>query len=162
MRGGEAVGDLNAGGEDQLERRGAFGDELVEGLAGDVLHDDVGFFAGAGLRGGFAYFIDGADVWVVDGGGETCLAELGHTHLLDGEIAAFEELEDYGALEESVSGEEDYSAAAGSDLADELVVLNCAALHTSLLQGLVVEGLIAARVGDRRVSCWECDASLFG
>ena len=43
--GGETVGDLDAGGEDELEAGGAFGDELVEGLAGDVLHDDVGFFA---------------------------------------------------------------------------------------------------------------------
>ena len=42
--GGEAVGGLNAGGEDELEAGRAFGDELVEALAGDVLHDDVGFF----------------------------------------------------------------------------------------------------------------------
>ena len=28
--GGEAVGDLDAGGEDELEAGGAFGDELVE------------------------------------------------------------------------------------------------------------------------------------
>ena len=52
VRGGEAVGDLDAGGEDELEAGRAFGDELVEGLAGDVLHDDVGFFAGCRTRRG--------------------------------------------------------------------------------------------------------------
>ena len=50
--GGEAVGGLNAGGEDELEAGGAFGDELVEALAGNVLHDDVGFFAVAAFFGG--------------------------------------------------------------------------------------------------------------
>jgi len=65
--GGEAVGGLDASGEDELKAGGAFGDELVEALAGDVLHDDVGFFAVAVLFGGFAYVVDGADVGVVDG-----------------------------------------------------------------------------------------------
>ncbi len=52
MRGGESVGDLDAGGEDELEAGGAFGDDLVEGFAGDVLHDDVGFlFAAADSDG---------------------------------------------------------------------------------------------------------------
>ena len=104
--GGEAVGGLDAGGEDELEAGGAFGDELVEGLAGDVLHDDVGFFAVTAFGGGLADVVDGADVGVVDGGGETGLAELGGAHLLDGEVAALEELEDDGALEEGVVGED--------------------------------------------------------
>lgn len=90
--GGEAVGDLNAGGEDQLEAGGALVDEFVEGLAGDVLHDDVGFFAGAAFGGGFADVIDGADVGMVDGGGEAGFTKLGGAHLLGGEVAAFEEL----------------------------------------------------------------------
>src|SRR6202020_3160498 len=107
----------------------AFGDELVEGFAGDVLHDDVGFFAAAVLFGGFADVVNGADVGVVDGGGEAGFAELGGADLLDGEVAALEEFEDDGALEEGVGGEEDDSAAAGTDSADELVVLDGAALH---------------------------------
>ena len=67
--GGEAVGDLDADGEDELQAGWAFGDELVEGLAGDVLHDDEGFFAF------FADFVDGADVGVVDGGGHARFAK---------------------------------------------------------------------------------------
>jgi hypothetical protein len=65
----EAVRGLDAGGEDELEAGWTFGDELVERLAGDVLHDDVGFFAVAAFFGGYAYVVDGADVGVVDGGG---------------------------------------------------------------------------------------------
>jgi hypothetical protein len=42
VRGGEAVGDLDSGGERELQAGPALGDDLVEGLAGDVLHDDVG------------------------------------------------------------------------------------------------------------------------
>ena len=94
VRGGEAVGDLDSGGEDELEAGWALGDELVKRLAGDVLHDDVGFgLLGAVVTGvgcGLPYVVDGADVGMVDGGGETGLAELGGAHLLDGEIAALE------------------------------------------------------------------------
>ena len=131
--GGEAVGGLDAGGEDELEAGGAFGDELVEGLARDVLHDDVRFVFATGLGGCFADIVDGADVGVVDGGGEASFAELRGAHLLDGEAAALEKLEDDGALEESVVGEVDYAAAACADLADELVLLYLAALHGSII-----------------------------
>ncbi len=75
------------------EAGGALGDELVERLAGDVLHDDVGFFGVTGFCGSLADVVDGADVGVIDGGGETGFAELGGAHLLDGEVAALEELE---------------------------------------------------------------------
>jgi hypothetical protein len=40
-------------------------------------------------------------------------------HLLDGEVAALEELEDDGAVEEGVVGEEHDSAAASADLAGQ-------------------------------------------
>ncbi len=146
--GGEAVGDLDAGGEDELEAGGAFGDDLVEGLAGDVLHDDVGFFAVAVLFGGFADVVDGADVGVVDGGGEAGFAELGGAHLLDGEVAALEEFEDDGALEEGVGGEEDDAAAACADLADKLVLLDFAALHGSI----IARECFRMRKATRRVS----------
>ena len=143
--GGEAVGGLGSGGEDELEAGGAFGDELVEGFAGDVLHDDVGFFAVAVFGGGFADVVDGADVGVVDGGGETGFTELRGAHLLDGEVAALEELEDDGALEEGVVGEVYDSAAAGADLADELVLLDLASLHELIIARVSV-GIVNERL----------------
>ncbi len=131
--GRETVGDLNAGGEDELEAGRSFGDDLVERLAGNVLHDDVGFFAVAGFGRSFAYVVDGADVGVVDGRGQAGLAKLRGAHLLDGEVAALEELDDDGALQEGVVGEKHDPAAAGADLADELVLLDDAALHASII-----------------------------
>ena len=128
-----------------LEAGGALGDELVEALAGDVLHDDVGFMicialgtACAAFGGGFADFVDGADVGVVDGGGEAGFAELGDAHLLGGEVAALEEFEDDGALEEGVVGKVDDAAAAGADLADELVLLDLASLHDFIIASVGV------------------------
>jgi hypothetical protein len=126
--GGEAVGDLHAAGEDELGVGGAFGDDLVEGLARDVLHDDVGFgvaFTWVGL----ADFVDGADVRVVDGGGKASFSKLGGAHLLGGLGTALEELENDGALEESVVREVHDTAAAGADLAEELVLPDDAASH---------------------------------
>jgi hypothetical protein len=70
---------------------------------------------------------------MVDGGGEAGFAELGGAHLLGGEVAAFQELEDDGALEEGVVGEVDDAAAAGADLADELVLLDLASLHDFII-----------------------------
>ena len=139
VRGGEAVGDLDAGRKDKLQTGGALGDDLVQGLAGNVLHDDVGFVllaAGAGLGGSFADVVDGADVGVVDGGGEAGLAELGGTYLLERLRAALEQLEDDGPLQEVVRGQIDDAAAAGADFADELVVPDCAALHTLIIAGV--------------------------
>jgi hypothetical protein len=76
---------------------------------------------------------------VVDGGGEAGFAELGGAHLLGGEVAALEELEDDGTLEESVVGEVHDTTAAGADLADELVLLDLASLHDSIIAS--VEGV---------------------
>ena len=75
---------------------------------------------------------------MVDGGGEAGFAKLGGPHLLDGEVAALEELEDDGALEEGVVGEVDDATAAGPDLADELVLLDLAALHVSIIASVRV------------------------
>ena len=68
---------------------------------------------------------------MVDGGGEAGFAELGGAHLLEGERAALEDFEHDGALEQGVVGEVHDAAAAGADLADELVVLDCAVLHSA-------------------------------
>ncbi len=70
---------------------------------------------------------------------------LGDAHLLGGEVAALEELEDDGALEEGIVGEIDDSAAAGADLADELVLLDLASLHE----------FIIARIGVGKVKDWQ-------
>jgi hypothetical protein len=48
-------------------------------------------------------------------------------------VAALEELEDDGALEEGVVREVDDAAAAGADLADELVLLDLASLHEFII-----------------------------
>ena len=66
---------------------------------------------------------------MIDGRGKAGFTELGGAHLLDGEIAALEELDDDGSLQKSVVGEKHDSAAAGADLPDELVLLDDAALH---------------------------------
>ena len=106
MGGGETVRDLDADGEDELEAGGAFGDELIERLAGHVLHDDEGFFAF------FADLVDRADVGVFDGGGHAGFAENGGAHLFEGEGAALEDFEDDGAHELGVVGQVDNAAAA--------------------------------------------------
>ena len=130
VRGGESVGGLYARGEDELEAGWAFGDDLVEGLAGDVLHDDVRLVLTAGVGGCFAYVIDSADVRVVDGGGEASLAELRSANLLDRQRASFEQLEDDRALQERVRRKVDDARPASADLALKLIVPDCAALHT--------------------------------
>ena len=106
VRGGEAVGDLDAGGEHKLQAGRPLGDYLVQRLAGDVLHDDVGFGlfllaagATAGLRGSLAYIVDRCDVRVIDGRGQTGLAELRGAHLLQRQRAALEQLDDDGPLQ---------------------------------------------------------------
>jgi len=117
VRGGEAVGDLDTGGERELQAGGALGDDLVERLAGDVLHDNVGLVLSAGLGGCLADVVDGGDVGVVDGGGEAGLAQLRGADLLQRERAALEQLEDDGTLQERVGGQVDDARAAGADLA---------------------------------------------
>ena len=107
MGGGKTVGDLDAGGENQLEIGGALCDDLVQGFARDVLHYDVGFGLVAILSRGFADVVDSADVGVIDGGGESCFAELGGADLLESECAAFQQFEDDGALEEGVLRKKD-------------------------------------------------------
>ena len=51
----------------------------------------------------------------------------------DGEVAALEQLEHDGALEEGVVGKVDDAAAARADLANEFVLLDDASLHVSII-----------------------------
>jgi hypothetical protein len=122
--GTEAVGDLDADGENELQAGGAFDDELVERLPGHVLHDDEGFLAL------FADLIDGADVGMLDGGGHAGFAQNGGAHLLLGESAALEDLQYDGAHQLRVIRKVHDAAAARSQLAGQLIVRD-GALHLS-------------------------------
>jgi len=62
---------------------------------------------------------------------------LGGADLLGGLGAALEELEDDGALQKGVIGEEYNAAAAGTDLADKFVLPDDPALHIASLSQLV-------------------------
>ncbi len=105
MRGREAVGDLDAGGEHQLQAGRALGNHLVQRLAGNVLHHDVGFVFAAGLGGRLADIVDGADVGVVDGRGQAGFAELGGAHLLQRLRAALQQLQHHRPLQQGVRGQ---------------------------------------------------------
>ena len=128
----ESVGNLNAGGEHELQAGGSFPDHLVEALAGNVLHDDVGLVLATVCRG-FANVVDGADVRVIDSGGEPGFSELGGAHLLKRLGAALEELEHDRPLQQRVGCEVHNARAARSDLAQELIVPDCAALHDFII-----------------------------
>ncbi len=136
VRGGEAVGDLDSGGERELQAGRALGDDLVERLAWDVLHDDVGLVLSAGLGGGLADVVDGGDVGVVDGRGQAGLAQLRGADLLQRLRAALEQLEDDRTLQERVGGQVDDARPTGADLAQKLVVADCAALHALIIARL--------------------------
>ena len=71
MSGLKPVGDLYSNGEDKLRSCRSAGDELIERLARHVLHDDVPLVAG------FAHFVNGADVGVLDGRSKASLAKNG-------------------------------------------------------------------------------------
>jgi hypothetical protein len=79
--GREAVGDLDADreGELQAERAGLY--QPVERPAGDELHDDEG----APLH--LVHLVDGADVRVLDGGGEPRLAQRGFARVVARAVA---------------------------------------------------------------------------
>ncbi len=124
VRSGETFRYLDTGRQNELEGGRTLGDELVEALSGNVLHDDVRLFGLASFGRGLSYVIDGADVRVVDRGGKASLAELRRPHLLDGQVAALEQLEDDRPLQQGVVGEVHDSAAARADLTDEFILLD--------------------------------------
>ena len=72
---------------------------------------------------------------MIDGGGEAGFAKLRGAHLLGGEIAALEELDDDGPLQEGVGREKDDARAAGTDLTDKLILLDNATLHEAIISG---------------------------
>ena len=133
MRGGESVGDLNARRERELQASRSLGDHLVERLAGDVLHDDVGFIFATRLAGSLANIVDRRDVGVVDGRGQTRLSQLRGAHLIQRERTALQQLEDDRTLQQSVRGKIHNARSAGADLANKFVVSDCATLHAPII-----------------------------
>ena len=86
----EAVGDLDADGEDQLEAGRPASDELVKRLARNVLHDDEA------LVTTFADFVNGADIGVFNGRGEARFAQNSRAQLLGREQAGAENFKTTG------------------------------------------------------------------
>jgi hypothetical protein len=99
------------------------GDQLVEGLAGHVLHSDESLVAA------FAHFVDAADVGMLDGRGQARLTQNGGAHLLGGKLPGAENLEHHGALQLRIVGKVNHTAAASAQATLNLVVSNCLALH---------------------------------
>ena len=123
----QTVGDLDAHREHELQARRPARDQLIERLPGHVLHDDVAFVAA------FAHFIDGADVGVLDRGGQARLAQHGGAHLLGRQQPGAQDLEHHGALQQRVVGQVNHAAAAGAQPADDLVMFDRLAFHSAAL-----------------------------
>jgi hypothetical protein len=111
MRRRQSVGDLHPARKHQLRVCRPFFDDLVEALAGNVLHHDVRF----AVR--LADLIDRADIGMVDDGRQPRLAQLRGPHLLLGLRTALEQLQHDRPLQQRVVGQKHHPAAARTDLA---------------------------------------------
>jgi hypothetical protein len=115
VRGGERVGDLDRDLEGPGEGQGALLQSLGEGLAGQVLHDEV---HPAAL---LADVVEGADVGVGDGRDRAGLVlEAGPRHGVGGHVGG-QHLERHHALEAGVEGPVDLAHAPGADEPENLV-----------------------------------------
>jgi len=92
----ETVCDLNTDREHQLDACRTARDQQIQRLAGDELHHDISFFAC------FADFVDGADIRMLDGRGQPCLAQYRRAHLTWGQQAAAQNLEHHRARQQGV------------------------------------------------------------
>ena len=122
----KTVGNLDADREHQLQAGRPARDELVERLAGHILHGDVAFVAA------FAHFVDAAHIGMLDGRGQPRLAQHSGAHLLDGEQAGAQNLEHHGPLQQRVVGQVDHAAASGAQAAENFVMFNRFARHGSI------------------------------
>ena len=138
VRRGQAVRNLDAGRKRQLQVCRAFGDDLVERLARDVLHDDVRFGIVAFFFRRLAHVVDGTHVGVIDGGGQPGFPQLRGAHLVEGEKAALQKLQHHGPLQQRILREKNNARTAGAYPADEFVVADDAALHRSIIASRVV------------------------
>ena len=123
VRGTHSVRDLDTDRKHQRYGRGAFMNDGVEGLARDILHDDVGFI------GGLADFIDGTDIRVLNSRCEPGFPQDRGPHLLDGERPFPQHFEHDRPHQQRVGGKIDNATAARAQLAGDLVVLQDAGLH---------------------------------
>ncbi len=125
MRRLQPVRNLDAHRENQLyARRSAF-DELVQRLAGHVLHGDVGLFAA------FAHLVDAAHIGMLDGRRQPRLAQHRGAHLFGRQRAGVQHLQHHRPLQQRVIGLVDHTAAAGAQPSQNLVMCNGFTLHRS-------------------------------
>jgi hypothetical protein len=127
VRGSQPIGDLNAAGQHELWVCRPFGNHLVQALARDVLHDDVGFIAV------FADVVNRADIGMIDGRGQSRLAQLRGTRLLLRLRAALQQLHHHRPLQLHIVRQVDDTAAARANLADHFVMLDDAACHAAII-----------------------------
>src|SRR3984885_2111886 len=123
MRGMQSVRDLNADRKHKLQAGRSAANEPVERLAGNVLHDDIAFIAA------FANFINSANIRMLDRRSQPGFAQHRRAQLLGRKQTGAQNLEDYRALQKRVVGQVDDAAAAGAQLALNLIVLDGSSLH---------------------------------
>ncbi len=114
---GQRGGDLRPAGDRLLRRQGFLGGNLLEGAALDILHDDVELPVAA------ADVVDGADVGVVEGGGEARLLEQPVVGLFVGAQPLGQHLDRHLAAEPRVLGQVDLAHPALAEAADDLEAL---------------------------------------
>ena len=125
MRGLQPVSDLDADRENQLHARRPALNELVQRLAGHILHDDVGLFAA------LAHLVDAAHVGMLDGRCETRLAQHRGAHLFGRQDAGVQHLQHHRSLQQRVVGLVDHSTAARAQPPQNLVMCDSFPLHRS-------------------------------
>ncbi len=92
MRRLQTIGNLHAARKHQLHICRTLGNHLVQALARDVLHDNVGLFVF------LTYLVDSADIRVVDRRRQPRLSQLGHPHLLGSLHPALQQLQNHRPL----------------------------------------------------------------
>ena len=122
----QAVRNLNADGKNKLQTRGTARNEPVERLARHILHHDVAFVAA------LAYFINRADVGVLNRRSQPRLAQHRRAQLLGREQSRAQYLQHHRALQQRVRGQVHHAAAACSQPARNLVMFNRSSCHLYL------------------------------
>ena len=121
--GGEGVGDLDGVVEGVACAEGAALEFLLKGFAGDQFHDD----AVSALV--FEDVVDGEDVGVAEGGGGLGFLMEAAAEVGVGGVGGGEELEGDVAVQFGVAGLIDNAHAAGTDLFEDLIVVDGAVGH---------------------------------
>ena len=119
----EPVSDLDADRKHQLNACGPARDKLIKRLARHILHDDKGFLAL------LADLVNRANIRVFNRRSKPRLAQHGGAHLLRGQHAALQNFEHNRAHQLGVIGQVHDAAAADTQAALQLVMLDNAMLH---------------------------------